>query len=58
MVSTVMKPVRACFGTMAATSAVLLATSPTRRLSWIVTRRPAPMRRGSGIGGSTTPGFG
>ena len=55
MVSTKMSPERPVLGTMSATSAFLTAGSPARRRPMILTRRPAPMRRGIGIGGSTMP---
>ena len=55
MVSTKMSPERPLLGTMSATSAFFTAGSPARRRPMILTRRPAPMRRGIGIGGSTTP---
>src|SRR5882672_4056450 len=55
MVSTKMSPERPLLGTMSATSAFLSAGSPARSWPMTFTRRPAPMRRGIGIGGSTTP---
>ena len=55
MVSTKMSPERPVLGTMSTTSAFFTAGSPARRRSMIWTRRPAPMRRGIGIGGSTRP---
>ena len=55
MVSTKMSPERPLLGTMSATSAFLIAGSPAFSRPMILTRRPAPMRRGMGMGGSTMP---
>src|SRR5215468_7081766 len=55
MVRMKMSPERPVLGTMSTTSAFLRAGSPARRRPVIFTRRPAPMRRGIGMGGSTTP---
>ncbi len=55
MVRTNMSPERPVLGTMSATSAFLSAGSPACRRPEILTRRPAPMRRGMGMGGSTMP---
>ena len=51
-------PVLAILGVIAITLVVRVAGTPALSVPIIFTRRPAPILRGNGIGGSTTPGFG
>src|SRR5262245_24385518 len=55
MVRMKMSPERPVLRTMSTTSAFFAAGSPARSRPVILTRRPAPMRRGMGMGGSTMP---